>query len=183
MHKRFILLLGMFLGSRVPAAAQTPQIVAAQEQVAPVMTMLQTVSTPSPTAFFLRSQDAGKSPAHLSLLFAGAYERDLARLPPIDEVKTLILTQSTLPLVQLWGGRLQLEAFQSTLHMQKEQIGPLDYGSIQGFGLLRQSYLCRPCSLHLSGLSLSFRFGRDTWTGHPTHVWRGMMQFVGAVLN
>jgi hypothetical protein len=183
MHKGFILLLGMFLGSRVPAAAQTPQIVAAQEQVAPVMTMLQTVSTPSPTAFFLRSQDAGKPPAHFSLPFAGTYERDLARLPPIEEVKTLILTQSTLPLLQLWGGRLQLEAFQNTLHMQKEQLGPLDYGNMQGFRLLRQSYLCGPCSLHLSGLSLSFHFGRDTWTGHPTHVWRTMMQFVGAVLN
>jgi hypothetical protein len=184
MHKGFILLLWMFLSSRLPVAAQTAQIVAAQEHVAPVMTMLRTVATPLPAApSFLRSQDAGKFPAHFSLLFAGAYEHDLKLLPPIDEVKTLVLTQTSLPLIQLWGGRLQLEAFRSTLHMQQEQLGPLGYGCMQGFGLVRQSYLCGPRSVHLSGLSLSFRFGRDTWTGRPTHVWRRMMQFVGAVLD
>jgi hypothetical protein len=36
----------------------------------------------------------------------------------MDEVKTLTLMQSSLPLCQLWGGRLQLGAFQSTLHSQ-----------------------------------------------------------------
>ncbi len=187
MHKRLILLLGMFLGSRVPAAAQTsaPQFVAAQEHVAPVMTMLRTVSAPLPTASFRRSQDPGKSPAHFSIPLAGAYERDrsLERLLPVEEVKTLFLTQSSLPLVQLWGGRLQLEAFQSTLQMQKVQFGPLDYGSMQGFRPLRQSDPGGPRSIHLSGLSLSFHFGRDSRTGRPTELWRCLARIVGTVLN
>ena len=76
MRQEFVLLLGMFLGS-CGAAAQTPapQIVLPQEHIAPVITTLRTVSIPLPAASFLRSQDPGESPAHYSLLFAGAYER------------------------------------------------------------------------------------------------------------
>ncbi len=173
------------MGSHVPAAAQTPapQIVAAQEHVASVMTMLRMVSIPFPAAFLLRSQGPQKSPAHLSLLFAGAYERDLERFPPMKEVKTLILTRSSLPLVQLWGGRLQLEAFQSTLHIQNVQLGPLEYGRRQGFRPPGQSDPRGARSVHLSGLCLSFHFGRDARAGRPPQVWRRMTRFVGSVLN
>jgi hypothetical protein len=187
MHKRFIVLLAMFVGSQVPAQAQTPasQIVLAQEHVAPVVTMFRTVSTPLSASSFLVSQDSGKSPARFSLLFAGAYERDrsLERLPQMEEVRTLILKLSSLPLLQLWGGRLQLDAFQSTVHSQIVQLGPLDYGNMQGFRAPRHSYPGGPRSVHLSGLSLSFHFGRDSRTSRPTQVWRRMTRFVGAVLN
>ncbi len=187
MYKRFILLLGMFLGSHLPAAGQTPvpQIVLAQDHGAQIMTMLRTVSIPLLTPSFLLSQDPGKFPAHFSLLFAGAYQRDpsLEHFSPMDEVRTLTLTQSSLPLVQLWGGRLQLNAFQSTLQMQNVQLGPLGYGGMQGFRPLRQSYPGGPLSVHLSGLSLSFHFGGDARTGRPPQVWRRLARIVGAVLN
>ena len=184
-YKRFILLFGMFLGSHVPVAGQTPapQIVLVQEHGAQIMTMHRTVSTSLPVARFLLSQDPGPSPAYFSLLFAGAYEPDLSleHLSPMEEVKTLTLTQSSLPLVQLWGGRLQLDAFQSTLHMQNVQLGPL--GGMESFRPPRQSYPGGPLSIHLSGLSLSFHFGWDSRTRRPTQVWRHMTRFVGAVLN
>jgi hypothetical protein len=79
-----------------------------------------------PTVSLLLSQGPEKSNAHFSLPFAAAYPRDyrLDHLSPMDEVRTLILTQSSLPLIQFWGGRLQLEAFQSTLHIQNGQLGP-----------------------------------------------------------
>jgi hypothetical protein len=186
-YRRFILLLGMFLGSHVPVAGQTPapQIVAAQEHIAPVMTILRTVSIPFPAASFLRSQELGKSPAHFSLLFSGTLERDhgLEHLSPMDEVKTLTLTQSSLPLVQLWGGRLQLDAFQSTLHSQNVQLGPLGYGGIEGFHPSRQSYPGGPLSVHFAGLSLSFHFDRDSRARRPTQLWRCLTRIVGTVLN
>src|SRR6266852_1260767 len=186
MHKRFILLLGMLLGSQGPAAAQTlaPQIVLAQGNVAPILTMFRTVSTPLPAASFLLSQDPGKSRAHFSVVFAGAAEgdRNLKPLAPM-EVRTLFITQSSLPLVQVWGGRLQLEAFQSTLHMQNVQLGPLGYGGLQGFRPPRQSYLGGPRSVELTGLSLTFHFGRDAWTGRPAHVWQRLTRIIGTVLN
>jgi len=187
MYKRFIVLLGMFLGSHVPVAGQipVPQIVLAQKHSAQIMTMPWTVSIPSPTSSFQLSQGPGQSLPHFSLLFAGAYKRDysLEDLSPMDEVKTLTLTLSSLPLFQLWGGRLQVGAFQSTLHSQNVQLGPSGYGGMEGFRPTRQSYPGGPLSVHFSGLSLSFHFGRNSRTRPPIQAWRRMTRFVGAALN
>jgi hypothetical protein len=187
MYKRFIVLLGMFLGSHVPVAGQTPvpQIVLAQKHGAQIMTMSRTVSIPLLNPPFLLSQAPGKFPAHFSLMFAGAYQRELSleHFAPMDEVKTLTLTQLSLPLFQLWGGRLQLGAFQSTLRSQNMQFGPFGSGGTGGFRSTRQSYIGGPPSVHFCGFSLSFHFGRDSRTSHPTQAWRRMTRFVGTVLN
>jgi len=186
-YRRFNLLLAMLLGSYVPVAAQTlaPQIVLRQEHIAPVMTTLQTVSIPLPAPFFLQSQDPGKSPVYFSLPFAGAYDRydGLLHLSQMVKVKTLMFTQSSLPLVQFWSGRFQLDAFQSTLRMENMQPGPSRYGGKEGFRATRQLSLGGPLSVHFTGLSLSFHFGRDSRTRHPTQAWRRMKQFVGGVLE
>ena len=185
-YKRFILLLGIFLGSRVQVAGQTPvpQIALAKEHGVQIMTTPRTVSIPLLTPSFLLSKDPGNVPAHFSLQFAGAYKCDpsLEHFSPMDEVKTLTLTQSILPLFQLWGGRLQLDAFQSTLHSQNVQFGPLGYDGIEGFRPTRQSYP-GPLSVHFSGLSLSFHFGRDSRARHTPQAWRRMTRLVGTVLN
>src|SRR5580693_1244464 len=136
-YKRFCVLLGIFMASHVPAVAQTPapQIVPAQVRVVPTVTLLRAVPTAAPATSFLRSQDLGRFPAQFSRAVAGAYESDhtLELLPPMEQVKTTFFTQSSVPLVQLWGGRLQLGAFQSTLHIQNAQLGPLNYRDMQGF--------------------------------------------------
>jgi hypothetical protein len=144
--------------------------------------MLSTVTSLLPAASFLLSQEPGKPNAHLSLLSARAYARDysLEHLSPMDDVSTLILTQSSLPLARLWGGRLQLDAFQSTLHLQNAQLGPF---GMRGSRLLAQSYPGGLRSVHLSGLSLSFYFGRDARTGHPAQLWRRLTRTVVAALN
>jgi len=183
MHKRFILLLGVFLGSRVLTAAQTPapELVPAQELVASIVT-----AAPAPllAVSFLLPENPGKPVAHFSYLFAGAYERDqglegLAGLSPMREVKTLFLTQSLLPLVQIWGGRLRLDGFISTLHMQNVELGPSVAGGLQDFRLLRQGYPGGPRSVDLYGVSLSFHFGRDAQIGRPDQIWRCLAQIVG----
>jgi hypothetical protein len=178
-HKRFIVLLGVLLGGHVPAVAQTSaqQIVLAREPLAPIKTMLRTVSTPSPAGSFLLSQGLSKSPADFSSVFAGAYERgpSVERLLPTEEVKTLFLTKSSLPLFQPWGGRLRLDAFQSTLDLQTVQLGPLGR---RGTQTLRS-----PGQTYSAGLSLSFQFGRHARTGPPAQAWRRMTQLVGAALH
>jgi hypothetical protein len=187
MYKRFIMLLGLFLGSCAPAAAQTPapQIVLAQEHFAPAITMIRTVSTPSPTASFLPYRDPGISPANFNRLFAGANERDhsLERLPPMEASKTFFFTQSNLPLVQLWSGRLQLDAFQHTLYIQNVQVGPLGYGGMVDFRRLHQSFPGGLRSIHFSGFSLNFYFGRGARTGRPAQAWRRLSRIVGTVLD
>ncbi len=187
MYRRFILLLGMFLGTYVPVAGQTlaPQIVLAQEHIAPAMTTLRAVSIPLPTASFPRSQDPGESLAHFGLPFAGAYERNdgLKHLSQMVKVNSLMFTLSSMPLVQFWSGRFQLDAFQNTLRVENMHLGSSRYGGMEGFRGQRQSYLSGPLSVHFTGLSLSFHFGRDSQTRRPTQAWRRMKQFVGGVLE
>jgi len=186
-YKPFLLPLGMFLGSHMLAAGQTPapQFVLAHEHVAPVIATLPMASISLPAATFLASRDLGKFNGHVSLVFAGAYERDftLEHLSPMDEVKTPTLTQSSLPLFRFLGGRLQLDAFYSKPHFQDVQISPSGYGGTGGFRLPRQSYPGGPRSLDLSGISLSFHFRRDAQTGHPAQLLRRLTRIVGAVLN
>jgi hypothetical protein len=186
MRKPFILLLGLFLGSHVPTAAQTPApwTVPAQEHVAPTITILPSVSIPLPAPPFL-SQGPEKSNAHFSRMFAGAYEPDytLENFLSVNEVKTLTLTQSSLPLVQLWGGHLQLHAFHSTLHIQDALLNPFDTGSMRRSGLPRQAYLGGPPSIDLSGLSLGLHFSKNARTGNLAQSWWRLSRIVSSVLN
>ena len=185
-YKRYIVLLGIFLGSLAPAAAQTPapRFVLADKPNAPTTTMLRSAPAPSLKASFLLKQDPEKSLAHFSYPFAEANEREYSteRLPPMDGIKTPLFTQSSLPLVQLWSGRLQLDAFRNTLRVQNVQLDPLGYG-----GALdrrpRQTYPGGPRSVDLSGISLSLRFGRGARTERPAQAWRCVSRIVGNVLH
>jgi hypothetical protein len=191
MRKRFILLLGLFLVSRVPAAAQTPdpQIVPARDRIAALVTVLPTAPAPLFAASLLPPEYPGKSAAHFGYPFAGTYERDqglqglqgLVSLSPVREVKTLCLTQSLLPLVQFWGGRLRLDGFTSRLHMQNMQLGASAAGGLQDFRLPRQSYPGGPRSVNLYGISLSFHFGRDAQIGRPIQIWQRLARIRAAV--
>ena len=164
---------------------QAPQIVLVQEHIAPVMTTLRTVSAPLPSPSFPLPKDPGKSPAHYSFLSPGAYERDdgLEHLSQIIKVKTLTLTVSSVPLVQFWSARFQLDAFQSTLHMGNMRMGTSGYSGMEGFRVRQQSYFGGPFSVHSTGLSMSFHFDREARTRHPALIWRRITGFVGAVLE
>ena len=128
-------------------SAQEKQTALLQERVSTTMTILPTVLAPLPTASFLLPQNPGKSPAHFTWQFAGSYERDHSLEPPprTEKVRTLFFTQSSLPITQLWSGRLHLDAFQNTLTIQNQR------------------------SFHRSGLSceLSLWPGREGGTPHP----------------
>jgi hypothetical protein len=182
MHKHFILLLVMFLGSHVPTGAQTltPRIVLAQQHVLPTITILKTTSTPMSARFIPMAQGYIQSPARLNRPFAGAYQHDysLEPIPPKEEAENLIHTVSNLPLFQLWGGRLQLGVFQST-----PRFGPVVYGGMSGFRFAAQSYPSYPGGPHSGNLSLSFHFGRDVRTGRPTKAWQRLSGIVSAALN
>jgi hypothetical protein len=126
------------------------------------------LSTPLLAASFRPSEDAAKTPAPLIQVFAGANQsgQSMAQLLPTEEFRTVFFTQSSVPLAQAWSGRMQLGAFQSTLRVQNLQLFP---GG--------------PRSIHSSGISLSFHFGRDARTGHPVQAWRCLSRIFGSVLN
>jgi len=189
MHKRLILLLGVLLGSYVPVTAQTPapQIVSAPDRVAPIMAIVRTLPAPSPS--FPLPEIPGKSAARSTYVFARAYRDDqnldglegLKCLSQMREVKTLFLTQSTLPLVQLWGGRLRLDGFTSRVHMQNVQLGPSGGGGLLDFRPPRQWYPGGPRSIGLYGVSLSVHLGQDAQIGRPTQIWKRLAQIHAAV--
>lgn len=177
-------MLGIFFASLTAAQTPAPRTVLVQEQVAAI-TILSTVAIPFPVRSFSLSHDFEKFNVHFSSIpFAGAYRPDYSQQSflPVNAVKTLLLTQSSLPLIRFWGGRIQLEAFQSTLHSPNAQ--PSAFGnSMRNFAAARQGCPCGPASAHLSGLSLNFRLGRDARTGHSPQLWRGFTRAVTAVLN
>jgi len=194
MRKRLILLLGMLLGSYVPVTAQTPapQIVSAQDGIAPIMAIVRTLPAPSPAPSFPLSEIPGKSAARSTYVFARAYrdEQSLEGLEGLEglkslwqmrEVKTVFLTQSTLPLVQFWGGRLRLDGFRSRIHMQNVQLGPSGGGGLLDFRPPRPWYPGGPRSIGLYGVTLSFHFGRDAQIGRPTPIWHRLARIHAAV--
>jgi len=191
MRKRLNLLLGMLLGSYVPVTAQTPtpQIVSAQDWIAPTMAVVRTLPAPSPAPSFPLSEIPGKSAARSTYLFTRAYRDEqsleglesLKSLSQMREVKTLFLTRSTLPLVQLWGGRLRLDGFKSRVHMQNVQLGPSGGGGLLDFRPPRQWYPGGPRSIGLYGISLSFHFGRDAQIDRPTQIWQRLARIHAAV--
>ena len=185
--KRFVVLIGMLLGCHVPGAAQTPapQSILAQEHAALTMTVLPTAPTALAAPSTLLYQGPGNSPTQFNRLFVATYERDasLGQLLPMERVKNLLFTQVNLPLVQLWGGRLQLGAFQSTLHIQNVQLSPLGYAGTQDFRSVQQSYSGGPRSVRLSGLSLSYHFGGDVRGARPTEVLRRLTRIVDNALK
>jgi hypothetical protein len=179
-HKFPMILLGMFLGGQVLAARQVtaPQIVLPQKP-APLPIKAFRVEFVS----FLPSQDHENSLAYWGL--SRTYQRDDGpeRLSPIVKVKTLIFTRSSLPLVQLWDGKVQLEAFQNTLRIQNVQIGPMGYGEMPNFRVSQQTFPHGSSSVHLSGLSLNFHFGRVDRTRRPTQAWMCVPRIVAALLR
>lgn len=191
MYKFFILLLGMFLCSYAPAAAQTvaPTSVAAPDWIAPTTAMVRTVAVRLLAGSLQRPESRGKFAIRLGYLSAGAYQRDqglerlehLKSLSQMREVRTAFITQSSLPLVHLGGGRVRFDGFTSTLDMQSAQLGPSAGGGLLDFRPRRQDYPGEPRSISLYGLSLSFHLGRNAQIGRPTQIWRSLARMVSAV--
>jgi hypothetical protein len=176
----------MFMSGQSLAALQVParQIVLAQKPVAPVITAFRAESTPL-LAPSLLSQDRENFLAPPSLRFPGPYEPDheLERLSPVIKLKTLTLTQLSLPLVEFWDGKLELDAFQSTLRIQNVQFGSLGYGAMPDARLPQQNFPGGSRSVHLSGLSLNFNFGRVGRARRPAQAWNCVPRIVAALLN
>src|SRR5215470_15562145 len=93
MYKRFILLLGLFLGTHIPTAAQTPapQIVPAREQVASITTTVRMVPAAVLAAPFLLFENPAQSAAHFSSLLQPSRSRatrSCFRYPSLMRFKT-----------------------------------------------------------------------------------------------
>ncbi len=157
MGKRFILTLGVLLSSHLPAAAQTrpAQVSLTQESPAPIMTVLVAVSAQWPMATFLPARPLAERPARFHALLAAGYNRDRSPEPlsAVKIVKTPFARQARVAIVQLCGGRLQLDGFTSTSRMDNVVLG---YSASGG-----HPAMTAPHGNRSYGISLTFHLGRD----------------------
>ena len=170
MRSRLVPVFGLLLSSCLPIKAQTlvTQVFLVQARSEPTTVFVRAAPTyflprVSVTIFLPRVPVAPFTNIH-------AYQPDIgleSRLQ-MEVVQTLFVTESRLAVVQFWRGRLHLDGFDSTVHMQNIQLGPSGSGGLPPSH--DQAGVAR--SVGLDGISLSFRFGRDTQTGHQTQVWR-----------
>jgi hypothetical protein len=186
-RKWFTIILGALVGSQVPAAGQrsAPQVVLAEKPVAPAITGFKAASTPLLASSLLLFQARENTFALTSLRYLGPDERNhrLEHLSPVVKLKTLILTQVSLPLVQFWDGKLQLDAFQSSLRIQHGQFGALGYPAMPDPRLSQQTFPGGSRSVRLSGVSLNFHFGRVEQTPSLRQAWKCVPRIVAALLN
>jgi hypothetical protein len=187
MHIQITMVLGMLLGCCVSAVAQTPagELAPMQEPLVPIATMAQMSPTPLLARATLPPEKPGKYAAHFSYTLASTHTRHrtidgLETLSQMREVKTLFVTKSSLPLLNLWGGRLRFDAFSSTINTQNVQLGPSAAGGLEGFRPPRQSNPGELRSVDLYGLSFSFHFGRDAQIGRPAQVWHSLARVIDA---
>lgn len=159
-----ILVAGLLLSSCVPAGAQTlaTQVLLAQASPAPTTTMLVSAL---PTPFLPNAPMASERPrkpvAPPTVFFVPAYERDRSpeNRPLIQTIRNPFLTESRLVVAQFWRGHLQLNGVQGTLHMQNPHFGTPGSNPPRSHD---QAGLAN--TFNLDGVSMVFRFGRDTET-------------------
>jgi hypothetical protein len=117
---------------------------------------------------------------HSTFLLGAAYkpEPSLASRLPIDEFRTPLLTESSLPVADLWRG-LKLNVFESTFHSHSWQRGSPTSGV--GFQDLRppsHDQASIGSSVGRNGLSLTYSFGRDA-ARKPVQILRCVSWVVG----
>lgn len=158
-QKHHILALGVLLGSSLPASAQTrPAQLSLLQERPPLRTILLAAASSHPSLVASPSaQPLAERPVLPTALFVVAYKRYRKPERPfqMETIQTPFVSQSSVTLVQLWGGRLQLCGFGSTHRMRAVLNG------FPGPGVLRYSELRGPQTKISYGASLTFHLGRD----------------------
>jgi hypothetical protein len=177
MHNQLILVVAVVLSSCLPGEAQTLATQAFLARASPETATMSVRASPThlPLNFSLASRLPRTAVAQFTDIPADQRDSSLESRLQIEEVKTLFVTESRLPVVQFWRGSLQLDGFDSSLHMQNIQLGP------SGSGGLPPSHdqAGVSSSVGLDGISLGFRFGRDAQTKRPPQTWRCLAWIIG----
>jgi len=172
MQHQLILVFAVLLSICLPGGAQTlsTQVFLAQARPEPTTMITRALPTHFPSNVALASRLARTPAAQFTALVIPTYEADrsLESRPLVEVVKTLFVTESRLVVVQFWRGRLHLDSFESTLHMQNVQLGP----SGSSGSPPRHDQAGVASSAGFDGISLGVRFGREAQTGHQTQIWR-----------
>jgi hypothetical protein len=177
MRNYLVLISGLFLSTCLPIAAQTPgaRIVLASTtpRVLPVTLFLASRARPS--------IDLPEKPLPRSaFLLAMAYKPgpSLASRLPIDDFRTPLVAESSVPIVHLWRG-LKLDVFERTSYSHSLQRGsPASGVAFQDLRPSSHDQAALANSFSGNGLSLRYDFGRDA-TSKPVQMWRCVSWVIG----
>jgi hypothetical protein len=184
MRNQLILAAGFLLSSCLPVEAQTPsaQIVLAETSPPPVVPMILVFrASPIRASTELPEQPLPHySAPHPTPLLAAAYKPDpsLGSQLGIDEFRTPMLTESSLPVANLWRG-LNLDAFESTSHAPSLwRFSPTSGAGFEDLRPRSSDQASIGSSVGRSGLSLRYRFGRDA-ARKPSQILRCVSWVIG----
>ncbi|HEX4004344.1 MAG TPA: hypothetical protein VHX36_16950 [Candidatus Acidoferrales bacterium] len=178
MRTQFILIAGLFLGTFFPAAAQTPRmrtILASATPRAAAMPSFRPVRAPSSAVL------PDKPLPRFSSSLAPAYkpEPSLVSRLPIDEFRTPLMMESSVPIVHLWRG-LGFDVFESTLYSHSLQRGSPESGvAYQDLRPVTRDQAALAGSFGGDGVSLRYTFGRDASAAKPVQMWHCASLIVG----
>lgn len=97
--------------------------------------------------------------------------QDSDSLSPLQETNTSFATESRVPVAQIWGARLQVNFFVTTLYTRNIMFGPL--ASNEAFRRTRQLR-----SVDLYGMGVSVPLGRGARVEGSRSLWRTVSRIV-----
>lgn len=179
MRTHFIPIAGLLLGTFFPAAAQTPRmriVLASATSRAAAEPSFRPVRTPL-SAAALPDKPRGRTASPL----AGAYkaEPSLVSRLPIDEFRTPLMMESSVPIVHLWRG-LGFVFVDSTFYSHSRQRGSPESGvAFQDLRPVPRDQAALTSSFGGDGLSLRYTFGRREPAAKPVEMWHCVSLIVG----
>ncbi|HTW32171.1 MAG TPA: hypothetical protein VMD76_10850 [Candidatus Sulfotelmatobacter sp.] len=177
MRTHFILIAGLFLGTLLPAAAQTPgmrTILASATTRSAAVPSFRPVRSPSSDALPDKPQ-----PRPFSRL-ARAYkpEPTLASRLPVEQFRTPLMTEESVPIVHVWGG-LGFDFFESTFYSHSLQRGSPESGvAFQDPRPFTRDQAALAGSFGGDGVSLTYKFG-TAGVAKPVEMWRCVSLILG----
>jgi hypothetical protein len=178
MRTCFIPIAGLFLGTFIPAAAQTPMtriILASTTPRAAATLSFRPVRAPSSAALPEKPQP------RTAFLLAGAYksEPSLASRVPIDEFRSPLMMESSVSIVHLWRG-LGFDVFESTSYSHSLERGSPESGvAFQDLRPITKDQAALASSFGGDGVSLRYTFGRGQPATKPVQMWHCVSLIVG----
>ncbi len=183
MRKQLVLVFGFLLSSYFPVEAQTSsaQIVVAETSPPPVVPLILFRASPiRPSTELPERPIPHYSAPHPAPLLAAAYkpEPTLGSQLEIEEFRTPMLTESSLPVVNLWRG-LNLDAFESTSHAPSLwRFSPTSGAGYEDLRPRSSDQASVGTSVGRSGLSLRYGLGRDA-ARKPSQILRCVSWVIG----
>jgi hypothetical protein len=171
MRGRVMAVAVLLVGACLPAAAQAPR--AARVVLASTAPREFSATVLRASHAHVSSSATERPLAHSALPLAPAYKNgpSFANRLPIENFRSPLVTESTVPLVHLWRG-LKLDAFQTTMYSESLQRGSPESGvTFQSLRPLGKDQASLADSFQGSGISLRYTFGESA-ASRPVEMWR-----------